>query len=160
MNKVLVLGPESSGTKMVTSLLRRLGVDAIHRSVPYGLEWATMIRDQAWTDVVVVVRHGPVVARSQVEQHLPRDVEMAQDAIVEALTLIMHDLVRNHVRRHIVTYEAFVLNPEGALQLLTEDMEFEVPYEQLEEACKDVGDANGKWYGNGDFRDQRVVEER
>lgn len=64
--KILVTGPESSGTRYVTALLKDGGANVLHRSQPEGETWvdvAAMLDD--FDAAVVVIRGRLAQVRSQ-----------------------------------------------------------------------------------------------
>jgi hypothetical protein len=64
--KILATGPESSGTRYVTALLKDGGANVVHRSQPEGADWidlAAMLDD--FDAMVVVVRGRMAQIRSQ-----------------------------------------------------------------------------------------------
>jgi len=57
MKRVLVTGPEQSGTGVVATVLREAGADVLHRAVPHVHDWwAWEIGEQEISRAVVVVR--------------------------------------------------------------------------------------------------------
>lgn len=70
---VIVCGPESSGTRILHAIVRDyIGVDAIHRSLPYAGEWWN------WHDLpdarfVVIQRRPDVTTQSILARHMAAD---------------------------------------------------------------------------------------
>lgn len=62
---VMVVGPESSGTRLLTGLVSDLGVEAVHRSVPYGPDWWPDRGDALVSHVVVIWRDLAATLESQ-----------------------------------------------------------------------------------------------
>jgi hypothetical protein len=134
MNAYLVLGPESSGTRMMTQLLMAAGCvgdgdheqrwdDALptvetpivwRRSLPHGGEWPSIdlmthrLRERGYTVcAVVMTRDWTAVARSQME-HWGHTRETALSNIRTAYPYIFSSLLKFQVPYVMVSYESLV----------------------------------------------------
>lgn len=56
--RVLCTGPESSGTRLLTRLVENLGIEAIHKSIPHGMEWWSHTEN---VDRIICVVRDPFV---------------------------------------------------------------------------------------------------
>lgn len=114
--KVLVTGPESSGTRWLTDYLTKAGADALHRSQPEGPDWIdleSMLGD--FDHVVVVVRGLLANVRSMEMRGCVEDVPAGFVKRRRALGSIGR--VLGHGRVTLVTYESLAHRAER-LQLL------------------------------------------
>ena len=152
--KILVIGPESSGTRMLVGLLRQAGAsEVVHSSPMYRREQdEDPHTGDEFDAVVLVVRHGPCQLRSMVDNgHVDSEsrarYETAWDIEDSTAFIQWHKL-------HIATYEALVHEP-GALRLLCRDLGLNEEFDHDQ-----IGDGNAKWYGGEWFRDDRPAHVR
>ena len=145
MNAYLVLGPESSGTRMMTRLLMAAGCqgdggheqhwdDALpedvspivwRRSLPHGGEWPSLdlmthrLREHGYTVyAVVMARDWTAVAQSQME-HWGHSWETALDNLQTAYPYIFASLLKFQVPYVMVSYENLVQHgPQSLTDLL------------------------------------------
>jgi len=100
--RVLVTGPESSGTRWLTELVSTAGAYAVHRSQPEGADWIDL---EAMADefdaTVVVIRGAYAHLASLTERVRPPDPAERRR---KALACIAPILGRTDV--HLVTYES------------------------------------------------------
>ena len=69
MTDVIVTGPISSGTRMLTKVVQSWGVDAEHRSMPHwDYFWSTMDPDFIANRYVVITRRPDISIRSAYKQ--------------------------------------------------------------------------------------------
>lgn len=69
--KVVVTGPESSGTSLVSRIFRDAGAQVFHRSATYGDQWQSLVELADSCDAMVVVYRDPIATgRSQQAQGL------------------------------------------------------------------------------------------
>jgi len=163
----LVLGPESSGTRLVTRLLVAAGcagTDAHHqwwdreaptaerivwrRSVPHGGRWPDVER-MVWdlreagyaVRAVVTTRDWFPAAMSQNGQHV-RSLEQAYANLKRALPIILAHLQEAGVDYELVSYEGLVARPRQMVAWLTGRLGLPMPG-QIEE----IVDGNEKWWG-------------
>ncbi len=149
--RVLVTGAESSGTKLVASLLRSAGGEVVHSSPMYR---AVHHDGRGFDAVVLVVRHGPCRDRSAVGNGHASDRVAARGLGVAGIGNILLNLTCGPSMMHICTYEALIHEP-GALPALCRDLGLSAKFEHEE-----IGDANAKWYGGSYFSDDRPLQER
>lgn len=107
MTRVLVTGPESSGTRWLTALISDAGADALHRSQPEGVDWidmAAMVDD--FDHVVVIIRGLLAHLRSQIlpEHSIEPDEQSATRRRRKALARLAPIL--GHPKVTVVTYES------------------------------------------------------
>jgi hypothetical protein len=162
----LVVGPESSGTKLTASLLRAAGCRSVaviggddgregplegapavlRRSFPHGRRWPVFTElvaaiGGADTQVVVTTREWFAMASSQVDRSLAPDRESALRNIRRAYAEIMGGIDTCLLPFVFCTYEALVERPPYQLRLLD--------LLGLEPADIATFDANSKWYRPG-----------
>lgn len=148
--RVLVTGPESSGTRYVTRLVAAGGGDAVHRSQPNGTDWIDVLSMlehrgsgfDSWSPpfdwAVVVVRGLLAHGRSMLSHNFDDDwdeVMARRQAALRALSPVI-----GHSRVVLVTYESLAETAERACLLAALGLEHgradDVPYE----------DQNRKYY--------------
>lgn len=144
MNAYLVLGPESSGTRMMTKLLIAAGCigDGDHeqrwdehlpegetpivwrRSLPHGGEWPSLdlmthrLRERSYrVHAVVMARDWTAVARSQ-QEHWGHTWETALHNIRTAYPYIFSSLLKFQVPYVMVSYESLVQHGSQSLSEL------------------------------------------
>lgn len=163
---ILVVGPESSGTRWLTSLFiaagcigsaeheqpfdRELPVDespiVIRRSVPYwgrrpvlGLLAKRLTKFGYAVHAVVIVRDWYATAQSQVANGHVKDVATAEAQMRESLVhILMH--LGEQIPFTWVTYEGLVQRPEETLAWLMPRFGLSVP-------AVNAVDGNAKYYG-------------
>jgi hypothetical protein len=157
--KVLVVGPEAGGTKLVTGLLRQAGAEVEHCSPMYRkVSWGEELPHPDYFDrIVLVIRHGPwrQLASMDTGHTPPNHVEMARWWGAEGIKMVM-DRYHPHRAIHICTLEALVYEPNALFSLL-KDLGLECDKSTLFDS---IGNPNEKWWGGEVFRDDRSVEER
>jgi hypothetical protein len=114
--KILATGPESSGTRYVTALLKDGGANVLHRSQPEGVDWidvGAMLDD--FDACVIVIRGRLAQLRSQ--QH--RGIVTTDEAAVTKCRRALRALapVLGDERVVLVTYESLA-NPSERRHLL------------------------------------------
>jgi hypothetical protein len=116
--KILATGPESSGTRYVTALLKDGGANVLHRSQPEGVDWIDVSAMLGDFDAAVVVIRGRL-AQIRSQQH--RGIVATDEAAVEkarrslgALASILGD-----ERVVVVTYESLAAAAERRHLLAT-----------------------------------------
>lgn len=141
----LVLGPESSGTRLMTSLLIEAGCygDAGHvqrwdknlpdfepcivwrRSLPHGGKWPDVgqliarLQDSGYTVTAVIMsRDWHAMSRSQVDAGHTLDPAGAIANIQEAYRLIFEAINPTALRFELVNYESLVQRPREAVAQL------------------------------------------
>lgn len=160
---ILVVGPESSGTKMLATILTKCGLNIQYRSMPHGRDWAFPHRFRA-KEVVVIIRNGQITKKSMLDGGrsttwtVGRNMRQAIHYLAHKPRMLGGTYGDNW---HLITYESIIYEREDAIKLLLESLGITVKKETLFEACKDIRNANMKWYGyTNKFRDQRSVEDR
>ena len=166
----LVLGPESSGTRLMTRLLIAAGCNGSddhfnqpfdggvpmngpelaiwRRSVPHDKQWAnipSMVRALRGANyrvmAVVTTRDWHATCRSQVAMGHVRDYKMAQDNLHDAYPHIFSGLERAQCNFVVVSYDALVRRPKPFLRVLMDMLELPFP-----ESIENIYDGNEKWY--------------
>lgn len=153
--RVLVTGPESSGTKMLSSLLRQAGAEVTHSSPNYKSEQDHHPHDMKDFDaVVLIVRNGYCNAQSMLDAGHAESEKEAKWMIGNGLKFILsnHGLWTDNL--YVVTYESLVHERESIVQLC-ESLNLDVS-----QTTDKIGDGNVKYYGGDHFRDQRELHER
>ena len=158
--RVLVAGPESSGTKLLTQLINEAGGEAIHLSMPYGggprpgfVDWPDL--DSAQADVVVISARDPyALICSQIENEHVDSEAWSLRRIQEAYRRIFAWLTVSGLPFFVIPYEALVLQPDAKARFV------ELLELNPESVTLNVQDANSKYYGGTFFRDQRTVDQR
>ncbi len=152
--RILVTGPESSGTKMVASLLRQAGADVTHSSPKYRIEQGKDLYDGSDFDAtVLVIRNGYTNALSMVDNGHESNVSMAEWQIADDIYEILESL-NSFFNVHVVTYEAIVHEPK-AIEVLCKTLGLD--HTKITDT---IGDGNAKYYGGKFFRDQRELHKR
>jgi len=113
---LLVTGPESSGTSLVTRMLRAAGGVVAHRSATYPDDWADLPALAADCEAVIMVYRDPFATMaSQIAGGLsPNEAwRKLQDGYRQLAAIA-------HRRVYCLTYEQLVLEPESIRPLLTD----------------------------------------
>lgn len=163
----LVVGPESSGTRMTAGLLRAAGCrpvaivgrddgpdvpldghpPLVRRSMPHGGRWWTIEEMLAALEVqevraVVTMRDWFAMVESQVARRLAPDAEAGFGAVRRAYSEILTGLVAASVPFVLSSYEAMVARPDYGARLLE--------FLGLPAAALETYDGNAKWYVGDD----------
>ena len=101
--RVLVTGPESSGTRWLTELVAAGGAYAVHRSQPEGADWIDLEAMADDFDAVVVSVRGCYAHLASLTERV-RPEGGAAERRRKALACIAPILGRDDV--HLVTYES------------------------------------------------------
>ena len=162
----LVLGPESSGTRLMTRILIGAGClgddgeiqrldsgipDAPlivwRRSIPHAAKWPAipqMVADLRVADypvmAVVTTRDWSAMTKSQIAAGHVADPGMALQHLQRAYPFITGALTSNAVPYAMMSYEALIQRPAKMLGWLSAQLELELP-------PIEVYDGNAKWYG-------------
>lgn len=148
--RVLVTGPESSGTRYVTRLIEAGGADAVHRSQPNGTDWIDVLSMlehrgsgyDTWTPpfdrAVIVVRGLLAHGHSMLAHHFDDDWQEAMSRRRAALGSL--GTVLGDPRVTLITYESLAARAERACLLAALGLDparaDDVPFH----------DQNGKYY--------------
>lgn len=130
---VYAVGPEGSGTHMLTELLRSMGCRAMQRSLPHGGVWwvgpgarPTVFDPQtgrSYRGRLVVITRDPVcTVRSVMRRHLAPTAAIAE----RQRRYAVERLVRASLGP-AVTYEAIVADPLGVMEGLAAVLGIEAP---------------------------------
>ena len=164
---ILVLGPESSGTRLVTRMLVEAGCkgNADHyqwfddhefegspvvwrRSFPHGKRWPDLARMQGRlaeagysTSAIVVVREHHSNVQSSVYRGRTPDRLLASVTVQQGFLRLFRELDRTGMPFVVLTYEAICAGPEQMQEWLSEA--FGLPGVSRVE----VEDGNRKWRG-------------
>lgn len=115
--RVLVTGPESSGTSLVSRIFRAAGAEVSHRSATYTNDWPDLPALAAECHETVVVYRDPVATlRSGVRQGLSG--AEAYIRLREGYCNIAELLSLPNLEVWCVTYEQLVLDPNSIRPLL------------------------------------------
>lgn len=166
MNGILVVGPESSGTRLLTHCFIAAGCDGDdtheqrfddalppparpivwRRSVPYWGSWPDirgrlleLAKAGYAPRAVVITRDWHATARSQVRAGHARDAELAEARMRRAMRHIHQHLASANVLYCWVSYEGLVQRPLQTLAWLMSRHGLPVP-------DVDIYDANAKYY--------------
>lgn len=103
--KVLVTGPESSGTNYLTGLVAEGGAEAVHRSQPEGADWIDMAAMLDNFDAVVVVLRGRY---AHLRSYQRRDIEPTEPLADQRRRKALASLsgIMGHPKVTVVTYES------------------------------------------------------
>lgn len=112
--RVLVTGPESSGTRWLAGLLAEAGGQTLHRSQPYGTDWLDLAAMLDSFDAVVVIVRGYYAQVESLKERLACGDPYAKRR--KALRLVAPILADPKV--HLVTYESMG-SPVEVRHLLT-----------------------------------------
>jgi hypothetical protein len=165
----LVVGPESSGTKLTAELLRRAGCRSVEilggddgpdlpldghpplvrRSFPHGPHWFTVpalvaLLGAEDVHVVVTARDWFTTVDSQVGRRLAADRETASANIRRAYHDIFAGIAELGLPYLLSSYEALTTQPRYAERLLQTL--------GLPPASVECYEANAKWYGDAPAR--------
>jgi len=146
MQAFIVVGPESSGTRLVTKILIAAGCNgsAEHyqefddhqfvgdpivwrRSLPHGSYWPslrgmiTRLRGERYGDIQIVIttRSWRILAESQVKAGYSRDLQHAYQKILQAYKVIFTDIPSLMVPYAVVDYHALTTYPKLEIPWLT-----------------------------------------
>ena len=140
--KILATGPESSGTRYVTALLKDGGANVLHRSQPEGVDWidlAAMLGD--FDAVAVVIRGRLAQIRSQQFRGITATDEAADAKCRRALRAVAPILGDERVV--LVTFESLAYAAERRHLLATFGLDCGAA-----DRCV-FYDENAKHYGDG-----------
>jgi hypothetical protein len=155
--KILATGPESSGTRYVTALLKDGGANVLHRSQPEGPDWIDV---QAMLDdfdaCVIVVRGRLAQIRSQQHRGITNTDEDADRKCRRALRSLAPILGDERVV--LVTYESLAHPSERRHLLQTFALDPGAADRQIffDENSKHYGEAT--WEPASSFPGDQMVE--
>lgn len=142
--KVAVVGPESSGTKLMTRILQASGAKVLHRSFPYGgggrndpRHWpeADVITFQPYA-IVWMNRDWWATARAQVATGHVKNTQEAWGNIQMATERIGKLAMFN--KYYMINYESLVTRPNIVVANLTGTLGLDMP------EFETIVDGNGK----------------
>jgi hypothetical protein len=163
----IVVGPESSGTKLTAALLRAAGCRSwgalggddpepeegtagppvVRRSFPHAGRWQAMtdlldlFSPEAQVEALVTTRDWRAMAASQVDRSFAHSVSHALGNIRRVYREIFRGLDRHDTPFFVVTHEAMTGRPGYQEWLLTQL--------GLPGATVAVRESNAKWYSDG-----------
>lgn len=116
--KILVTGPESSGTRYLTALLKDGGANVLHRSQPEGPDWIDVRAMLDDFDAAAIVLRGRL-AQVRSQQH--RGIVNTDDAGFDRHRRAMRSLapIFGDERVVVVTYESLAYPAERRHLLCT-----------------------------------------
>lgn len=158
MRAYVVLGPVSSGTKLMTGMLIAAGCKGSdkhaqpwdkklphddelivwRRSVPHGKKWElpgirwmlTQLEDRGYDPTVIIMsRDWYPMAKSLVLNHPPGSLKEAYNSIQAAYPYIFSQI--EDAPYEMVNYEALILNAEGVMETLFARLDL-LPQENIE----------------------------
>lgn len=114
--RVLVTGPESSGTRWLTEFLRAAGADALHRSQPEGDDWIDLEEMLEDFDAVVVIVRGLYANLTSIHERIrpPEGASLRRRRALRRIAPII-----GLPRVHLVTYESMASPAERRELLVT-----------------------------------------
>lgn len=135
--KILVAGPESSGTRLLARLVANLGVEVLHKSMPHGPDWPD-VNALDCDRAVFILRDWHATLESQKNAgHLNYwPLHDPEDRLRTSIAK-MFVFEKPYV---LVTYEGLVKRPVATLYWIADWLG--VPRQPLPE---DVFDGNDKW---------------
>lgn len=117
--KVVVTGPESSGTSLVSRIFRAAGAEVFHRSATYRNNWPNLVTLTDSCDAMIVVYRDPVATmKSQQAQGLTADEACSK--LRDGYCVIAWTLRLVSVPVWCITYEQLVLDCNSIRPLLDE----------------------------------------
>lgn len=138
MRLFLVLGPESSGSRLATEIVSSGAGDndqVIHRSVPHNKEWISetgWLSETLFAHVVITVRDWWCMASSQVQIGHVGSLEQAFGNIHRAYHEIF-SFVREHGLPYtMLVYESLILNPKEVQTALLQSLGLTLPDKEVE----------------------------
>lgn len=146
--KVAVVGPESSGTRLMTRIMTEAGAEALHRSFPYGKK---ANGDRRWPEADVV-EFGPdavvwmsrdwwATAPSQIRAEHVEDIHEAWINIAEATYRVILLCKENDYPFYIVNYESLIQRPAPVVRNITSTLGLKMP------DIEHIVDGNSKYLG-------------
>lgn len=162
----LVIGPESSGTRMMTKILIKAGCagDSGHiqrwdtqpllgnnivwrRSVPHAghslssVRFANLAKSQGYTPVLIIMnRDWHAAAQSKVSQSLAVDYNSALLAIASAYNFLYEGLNKTDYKFITVSYESLVQRPMKVLKQISLFTKLPINTNYK------IKDGNAKWF--------------
>lgn len=113
LKRVLVTGPESSGTSLVSRIFRSAGADVVHQSATYDDGTGSLIAKARTCDwIVVVVRDPYATSRSQ-RQACGLTPQAAAFKLGDGYYQIANLIARTMLPVVFITYEQLVLDVES-----------------------------------------------
>lgn len=165
---ILVLGAESSGTRLVTRILLQtaaVGSDGHfqpfdeeipddkeiivwRRSFPHNGEWPDVVlmcyylREKGYNpEAVVIVRNFMQVEKSQVKRHRPETIVEAHKSMQDAYPRIFSEVYMARIPYLVVTYEELILRKLAAANVLIDRLGLGVMSGHV-----DIRDMNREYY--------------
>ena len=142
--KVAVVGPESSGTRLMTRILTDAGADALHRSFPYGAgeerRWPNLDVEDFDPDYMVwMTRDWWATTASQVAVPHVADFDTAWQNVRHTQTVLAR--LSQSYKTFQVSYESLVQRPHVVVRNLTSALNLKMP------PIEQIVDGNSKWLG-------------
>lgn len=106
--KVLITGPESSGTSVIARIFVQSGADVIHRSATWDRKHPNLREASQECDAVIIVFRDPY-ATMQSQAWTKRAYEKLQEGYESIFNALNH----YSKPRFVVTYEHLVINPRS-----------------------------------------------
>lgn len=160
--KILVVGPESSGTRMMCAILAKSeGVEVVHSSPAYKeeIEAGYKYFPPDYDAAVLIVRNGIWNARSMVERnHFRGDIygSPAQQIVSDLSDVTGMFSKYPEIPMFVVTYESMVYETRRCIFTLCEALDIPLPLDY-----DAVQNGNEKfWSTNGWGGDNRTLAER
>lgn len=134
MPRVICCGPESSGTRLLTTIVEAMGLDAVHRSMPHGEQWWNA-GEFADARFVVIVRRIDATTKSAVAARHVRSAEQHRLEWSRAINTLA--AIRG---AYWICYEALAASPQIQIANLAAWLGVETPRE-----LPNIVDGNAKW---------------
>lgn len=117
MMKVVVTGPESSGTSLVSRIFRAAGAEVFHRSATYGNDYPNLVALADSCDAMIVVYRNPIsTMKSQEADGLTSN--KARIKLYDGYYQIARAITLVSVPVWCITYEQLILDPNSIRSLL------------------------------------------
>ena len=124
----MVLGGESSGTKITTKILEANGAKVVRRSMPYAQEYPDL--DKLYNSlkskvfVVITIRSWYHMLQSQVRNKHTDTIEKAEQRTREGYKRIFSFIQRNALLFTVFSYDALIANPKFTQEWLLKYLDF------------------------------------
>lgn len=144
--RIVVTGPESSGTRLMARILETTEADVLHRTMPYKWDphWPTEDDFGGFQPdvLLVMLRDEEITARSQLRRgHVP-SLRHAFENVDAGLRRLARWAAVHGVMCLFVSYEKLVADPRSALTFLSSRLG--IGYPNSSEA---IVDGNAKYVG-------------
>jgi len=115
MSKIIILGAESTGTRITTKILEENGFNVVRRSLPWAQEWPDLdksYRKHRFSFAIITVRAWPYMIKSQVRQKHTHSEIKAEKRTREGYKRIFRFLEKYNIPFVIFSYDALIASPD------------------------------------------------